>query len=91
VGNLPVEETTLDLVSQLKVLYGLIDKAVAELQLKSGLRCPIGCGDCCRSADVQVSVLEMLPMAREMLRDGTAQQLNVDYTHRQRLRNNTAA
>jgi uncharacterized protein len=57
----------LEIVSQVMDLYARIDKAVAEFQLKSGLRCPAGCGLCCPAADVRVTVLEMLPMAREIL------------------------
>lgn len=64
----------LDLLSQLMALYADIDKEVAAFQLKSGLRCSAGCGDCCRTADLQVTALEMLPVAHAMLCDGTAAQ-----------------
>jgi uncharacterized protein len=57
----------LEIVSQVMDLYVHIDKAVAEFQLKSALRCPAGCGLCCPTADVRVTVLEMLPMAHEIL------------------------
>ena len=62
----------MELASKMMGLYAQIDKAVAEFQLRSGLRCPAGCGICCPSADVQVSVLEMLPVALEILRRGEA-------------------
>jgi Fe-S-cluster containining protein len=65
--NFFTEETALEIVSRVMDLYARIDKAVAEFQLKSGLRCPPGCGSCCPSADVQVTVLEMLPAAHEIL------------------------
>jgi len=73
-GVVIAEETALDLLSQLMALYADIDRAVAAFQLKSGLRCPAGCGRCCPTADVQVTVLEMLPMAHAMFCDGTAAQ-----------------
>jgi Fe-S-cluster containining protein len=57
----------LEIVSQVMDLYACIDKAVAEFQLRSGLRCPAGCGRCCPTADVRVTVLEMLPIAHEIL------------------------
>ena len=57
----------MEIVSQIMDLYADIDKAVAEFQLKSGLRCPAGCGLCCPTADVRVTVLEMLPIAHEIL------------------------
>ena len=60
------------IVSQLETLYALSDRAVAEFQLKCGLRCPAGCGRCCLDGDIQVSVTEMLPMAHAMFCDGTA-------------------
>lgn len=62
----------MEIVSRVMDLYAQIDKAVAEFQLKSGLRCPAGCGACCPTADVQVTLLEMLPAAREILRRGEA-------------------
>lgn len=55
-------------------LYTHIDQVVTEFQLKSGLRCPTGCGKCCLTPDVEVTVLEMLPIANEMLCEGTADQ-----------------
>ena len=57
----------MEIVSQVMDLYADIDKAVAEFQLRSGLRCPAGCGLCCPTADVRVTVLEMLPIALEIL------------------------
>ncbi len=60
--------------SEMTALYAHIDQVVAEFQLRSGLRCPPGCGKCCTTSDVQVTVLEMLPMAHEMFCDGTADQ-----------------
>lgn len=57
----------MEIVSQVMDLYADIDKSVAEFQLRSGLRCPAGCGLCCPTADVRVTVLEMLPIAHEIL------------------------
>lgn len=62
----------MEIVSQVMDLYARMDMAAAEFQLKSGLRCPAGCGLCCPTADVQATVLEMLPVAHEMLRNGQA-------------------
>ena len=69
-----VEEKLLEIVSRLMALYAHIDQVVAEFQLKTGLRCATGCGKCCLTPDIQVTVLEMLPIANEMLRGGTADQ-----------------
>ena len=59
----------MEIVSQVMDLYACIDKAGTEFQLRSGLRCPAGCGQCCPTADVRVTVLEMLPIAQEILRN----------------------
>ena len=67
-----MEETALEIVSQVMDLYARIDKAVAEFQLRSGLRCPSGCGRCCPTADVRVTVLEMLPIAHEIFQNHDA-------------------
>jgi Fe-S-cluster containining protein len=69
-----VEKTALEILHRLMTLYGTIDRDMAEFQLESGLRCLAGCGKCCLTGDVQVSVLEMLPMAHKMFCDGTADQ-----------------
>jgi Fe-S-cluster containining protein len=62
----------LELLSRMSDLHADIERDVAVFQVKSGLRCPAGCGQCCLAAEVQVTVLEMLPMARQMFHDGTA-------------------
>ena len=62
----------MEIVSRVMDLYAQMDKSVAAFQLKSGLRCPTGCGACCPSAHVEVTVLEMLPIAHEILRQGGA-------------------
>ena len=48
-------------------IYARIDQDVAVFQLKTGLRCPPGCGSCCSSKNIQVTVVEMLPAAHEIL------------------------
>lgn len=53
-------------------LYARIDKAVAEFQLKSGRRYPTVCGACCPGAEVEATILEMLPLAHQMLCNGQA-------------------
>jgi Fe-S-cluster containining protein len=60
------------LLEQINRVYTRIDNQVKTFQLKTGLRCPNGCGTCCPTADVQVSILEMLPAAYEILRQGTS-------------------
>ncbi|RJQ66072.1 MAG: YkgJ family cysteine cluster protein [Desulfobacteraceae bacterium] len=60
----------MELVSHVLDVYSRIDQEIAAFQLKTGLRCPTGCGLCCPTADVQTTVIEMLPAAREILYRG---------------------
>ncbi len=62
----------LDLVPRVQSLFSQIDQGIVEFQLKTGLRCIAGCGQCCAEADVFTTVLEMLPVAHEILCRGKA-------------------
>jgi Fe-S-cluster containining protein len=57
-------------IAQVMSFYTQIDQQIAGFQLKSGLRCLPGCGLCCPEADVQTTVLELLPAAHEILYRG---------------------
>ncbi|EFK12360.1 conserved hypothetical protein [delta proteobacterium NaphS2] len=57
------------------VLYGELDRQVAVFSAASGLHCPQGCGDCCRSEKVEATVLEMLPLAFHLFRTSQAELL----------------
>lgn len=61
------------LVTRIMETYADLDQRILSFQLKSGLRCLSGCGGaCCTKAEVEASVLEMLPAAAEILRRGEA-------------------
>lgn len=47
-----------------------IDAAVEGFASRSGLRCPPGCGTCCLSPEVEATVPECLPLARELFDRG---------------------
>lgn len=47
----------------------------AKAQKASGMHCPPGCGACCINPAVEVSPLEMLPMAYALLEQGKAETL----------------
>lgn len=51
-------------------LYRRLDLHAASFRAASGLECPAGCGRCCVSAEVEATVLEMLPAAFRLQRDG---------------------
>ena len=48
--------------------YRLFDRRIRIFQLRTGLRCPRRCGVCCQSSQVEASILECLPLAREIFR-----------------------
>lgn len=43
-------------------------RAIARLQLATGLRCVPGCGSCCESRNVEATLVEALPLAGEIYR-----------------------
>lgn len=51
-------------------LYRRLDLHTRSLRALSGLRCPPGCGRCCLSTEVEATVLEMLPAALRLQREG---------------------
>lgn len=57
---------------QVLAFFGELEKQVAQFQIKTGLRCSPGCGRCCPTAAVHTTVLEMLPAAGEILRQGAS-------------------
>ena len=49
----------------------LFQKADAETELfatNSGLKCKTGCGHCCENPNIETTVLEMIPVALDLLR-----------------------
>ena len=50
-------------VTALLNIYKEVDRKLNEFKRQTGLRCPSGCGECCRTACVASSVLEMQPLA----------------------------
>jgi uncharacterized protein len=57
----------MELIAHMVDIFAQIDRQVTAFQLKTGLRCPTGCGLCCPAADVQTTAVEMLPAAHEIL------------------------
>ena len=53
-----------------RALYRRLDRRIAAFRRAAGLACPPGCGECCLSPEVEATVLEMLPLALRLRRDG---------------------
>lgn len=61
-----------NIISGISAIYSQIDKETETFRAKTSLQCPPGCGICCTSVKVEATVLEMLPLARELFQQGEA-------------------
>ncbi len=59
-----------DCIERVTALYAAVDSRILRVQCLGDIRCPPGCGACCQSANVEASVLELLPVALEFFRSG---------------------
>jgi len=55
--------SALPLVDGVEAVFQELDASIARFQSETGWNCREGCGDCCNSPEVEVSVLEALPHA----------------------------
>jgi Fe-S-cluster containining protein len=62
-----------ELELQVLEVYELLDATVAAFAGRNGLSCPQGCGQCCLSEKVEVTILECLPLAFWLFRNGQAE------------------
>jgi Fe-S-cluster containining protein len=58
-----------------RAIYRRLDRRIAAFRRRSGLACPAGCGECCRSTEVEATILEMLPLALELHRRGRTEEV----------------
>ncbi len=61
------------LSEQVEVVFADIGQRYAKYQRERGLFCRSGCGECCLHPGIEATVLEMLPLAFELLREGKAE------------------
>jgi Fe-S-cluster containining protein len=64
-----------ELALQVLELYAEFDSSVKAFTIASGLRCPQGCGECCLSTKVEVTILELLPLAFHLFHTNQAELL----------------
>lgn len=62
-----------DQIDKITQIYSEIDRQIETFQQASGLQCPSGCGKCCENPEVETTVLEVLPLALELLRRNEAE------------------
>jgi Fe-S-cluster containining protein len=65
----PAELSLLVLSQQVETIHAEADAAVAQYTEATGYRCPPACGACCHSPEVEVTVLDALPLAFSILHD----------------------
>ncbi len=63
--------------AELTEVYEALTRQLSEVSAELGYHCRKGCGACCqgKSGDKEVSVFEMIPMAVEMVRNGSAEKI----------------
>jgi Fe-S-cluster containining protein len=57
-------------IKAVKRIYAEADRHVSDFKGKSGLECVHGCGICCLKPGIQTTVLEFLPAAWSLCRNG---------------------
>ncbi|MBK5277765.1 MAG: YkgJ family cysteine cluster protein [Bacteroidia bacterium] len=55
-------------------VFKKLDEEIASFQKDSTLHCKFGCGKCCYKADIEATVLEFLPFAHYLHREGKAEE-----------------
>lgn len=51
-------------------LYEKIDEGTSRFRSLTGIHCPVGCGTCCESTEVEATPLEFFPLALGLFHDG---------------------
>lgn len=59
-------------VQAVEDVFDHLDREIASFQSWSGLHCGWGCGKCCFKADIEATILEFLPFAAHLHREGKA-------------------
>ena len=72
--SMPLHSFTSDLSHRVLELYSEMDRQTAEFRTATRLRCLPGCGQCCESATLEATAIELLPAAEELFSRRKAQQ-----------------
>jgi Fe-S-cluster containining protein len=65
--------TAEDKAKALRYLFDELNGEIAWFRLEVGLKCPGACGYCCENSVVETTELEMIPVALELVHQGTAE------------------
>lgn len=55
-------------------VFQSLDKEIVDFKDWSGLHCKAGCGKCCLKPDIEATILEFIPFAYQLYRNGKALQ-----------------
>ena len=59
-------------VQEVETVFNKLDQEIASFQSWSGLHCKFGCGKCCFKPDIEATILEFLPFAHYLYKQGKA-------------------
>ena len=59
-------------IEAVEAVFKKLDEEIASFQSWSGLQCGFGCGKCCFKADIEATILEFLPFAHYLYKNGQA-------------------
>jgi uncharacterized protein len=54
-------------------VFRKLDEEIATFQKESALHCKFGCGKCCFKPDIEATILEFLPFAHHLYKEGKAE------------------
>ncbi len=70
-------------------VHAKIDRQTEAFQRTTNIRCPDGCGACCHSPHVEASVIDVLPLAAELVERGLTESV-IDRIHERERRGDSS-
>jgi Fe-S-cluster containining protein len=61
-----------DKIQAVEEVFRKLDNEISSFQSWSGLHCKFGCGKCCFKPDIEATILEFLPFAYHLYKEGKA-------------------
>jgi Fe-S-cluster containining protein len=61
-------------VKEVEKVFNRLDNAILMFQESTSLHCKAGCGKCCFKADIEATILEFLPFAFHLQKEGRAEE-----------------
>lgn len=62
------------MTQQVNALFDELDSQISRFQSATSLHCGFGCGKCCFKPDIEATILEFLPFALHLYREGLAEE-----------------